>query len=45
MDWEPSLKILPKPAPRGTVHFCPLLASQLAEMIGAKVNYQPLSKL
>ena len=39
------LKILPKPAPKGTVQVLPLSASQSAVMSGALVRYQPSSRL
>src|SRR5262249_5168957 len=36
---------LPPPAPRGTVHLSPLLATQLAVRMGALTRYQPSPKL
>src|SRR5664279_4169854 len=41
VGWKPIFMILPKPPPKGSVKSLPLLALQLAVMMGAVVTYQP----
>ena len=43
--WNPSFMILPTPPPKGTVQMLPLVALQLAVMIGDIVRYQPFFML